>query len=268
MSPRVDAKAGETYWIAAEGYPMSPSSFSLRLRRATPPSNDGFSDARRVRVPGIHHGNLSDATTELGESGDEGRSVWYRIKPAATSRITVDTTGSSCTPDLIAATGSDVASLRRVAHAAGVMRFHASRGRVYDIRVACSHPGLGDYVLDISDGSIAGKGVDVKVAPDQTVTSVRRHGLHLSVGTRREANVSIEVRVNRRTQRRLGLSSPVLGHTRGHLDPGQRLPAGIALSPAASRALAGRDELNGTVRLTLLSHAPNRVLNVPFSVFD
>jgi hypothetical protein len=68
--------------------------------------------------------------------------------------------------------------------------------------------------------------------------------------------------VSRRTARRLGSRDQVIGHVRGVLGYGQSAPATIRLEPGAGRALAGRARLDATLRLTLLDHAPNRVMDV------
>ena len=126
------------------------------------------------------------------------------------------------------------------------------------------HYAGGEFSLDVSDGSIAGKGVALAIAPDQTVDGVRARGLRMVVSTRRKVTVGIELRVSRRTARRLDLPGQVLGRTRGTLQPGQKLPATLRLSAAARQALAHELELRATARLTLLnSSAPNRTLEVP-----
>jgi hypothetical protein len=180
--------------------------------------------------------------------------------------MTLDATGSACQLDIEVSTGSDVAARHEVWTASNVSRFPARRGTTYNVRLACASPNAGDYVLDLSDGSIQGKGITMDVAKGQTVRSVRSHGLQLSIATRRTASVTLDVMVSKPVMRRLGLSSRVLGHTSGTLEPGEQLPAGVMLSKAARRALAGRDHLDATVRLALRSQAPNRVMDVPVSL--
>jgi hypothetical protein len=96
------------------------------------------------------------------------------------------------------------------------------------------------------------------------VQSLLARGLRLTVGTRREAHVGLELRVSRRTARALGLRSRVLGRARGRLEPGQKLPAAIRVGAAARRALRGEIDLRATLRVTLLeSGAPNRTQDIP-----
>ena len=51
--------------------------------------------------------------------------------------------------------------------------YRLRRGRIYHASVDCSSPGYGDYGVRLSDGSIAGDGVELEVVPGQTVDSVR-----------------------------------------------------------------------------------------------
>jgi hypothetical protein len=266
-----EAVAGTTYSIAVtSGFETESSSFRLRIRPMPLPANDAFADARTVRIPGEYTGVLADATGELGEPRHAGQranhSVWFRIRPRRTGKLTIDTVGSSCTANLAAYTGSDVSRLREVASTgSGPIRFVAKRGRRYHIAVNCRFPGFGDYVLTVSDGSIRGKGVTAGVDSGQTVDSVRSRGLRMGVSTKREVIVGIELRVRPAVARALGLDSPVLGRARGRLKPRQTKPAVVRLSSDAARALRGEDELSAFIRVRLLkTSAPNRVLDVPF----
>jgi hypothetical protein len=261
---RFDAVAGQTYWIEVRG-DGARGEFTLSLHQVAAPANDAFADARRLRVPTLLHGNLEDGTVELGEKGvhEGSSSVWFTIRPKHTGRLTVDGSGSSCWPTVGAFTGGTVSSLHRVAEASRTVRFNAHRGRTYHLQLACTSGETGAYELDVSDGSIAGKGVTMKVRPGQSVGSVRRHGLRIDVGARRKVGVDIDLLVTRGTARHLHLRSGLLGHVRGTLGYRQQAPATILLNAAARRALAGRHHLAATLRLTLRDHAPNRVLTVP-----
>lgn len=270
---RLTPEAGTTYWVAVgNSWDAQHTSFTLRTRRAVAPSNDTFDGVRKVGVPGLYHGNMAEATGELGERGPQNtkpaHSVWYRFKAKYTGRLTVEATNSTCWPGVGVAvsTGTDLSSLHTVATAKGVVRFHAQRGHRYNVQVDCQNPGLGDYTLDLSDGSVSGKGLGAEIAKGQTVERVRHHGLKLTVSTRRETTVDIDLVLGKKAMHRLGLHDRVIGHVRGHLDPNDRVPAAIALTRAAKRALDGRDRLSATVRLTLLSNAPNRVMDVPVSL--
>jgi hypothetical protein len=258
-----DAVAGQTYWIQVGGS-QGAGAFRLDVRPATAPANDAFADARRIRVPGLYSGNLEDATTELGEPATSGGStVWYRIRPAHSGRLTADVGDSACDASVAAFTGSDLGELHPVGRERPTIRFAAQRGRTYRLRVACSGGVMGTYTLDVSDGSIEGKGVQMSVVPGQTVDGVRAHGLRLDVSARRKVGVAIDLLVSSTTRRRLGLADRVIGHVRGTLGYGQKAPATIRLERSARRALAGHDRLDATARLTLLDNAPNRVLERP-----
>ena len=271
--PRVafDAVAGRTYWIAAATaqipeLPQPEVPFNLRVRPAPLPINDAFAGARNVRVPGIYTGSMLDATAELGEPGHAGRpasrSLWYRFRARHAARHTIDVTGSAggAGAGVEVYTGEELASLRRVGShtGAGIVRFTARRGQLYHVAVDATYVRNGDVVLDVSDGSLAAKGVTVAVRTGQTVASIRARGLRLDVGTRRQVSVRLELVVTERTARRLGLRGTVLGRTRGTLEPGQRLAADIPLTSAVRRALRGEQELSATVKVSLLSNAPNR----------
>jgi hypothetical protein len=140
----------------------------------------------------------------------------------------------------------------------------ARRGRQYRLAVDCGVPRTGDFVLSVSDGSIKGKGVKLAVDPGQSVDGLREDGLRMTVSTKRRVGVGIELQVSRRTARRLGLDSRVLGRMSGAVDYNKALPAVLRVSRAARAALAGEEHLKATVRLEILhSDAPNRVLTVP-----
>ena len=149
--------------------------------------------------------------------------------------------------------------------AGDVVRFDAERGHTYRIKLgAQSDLETGDYKLWVSDGGIKGKGLAVDVAPGQTVAAVRAHGLHATVRARRRVRIRLELLVGSATARRLGLPDRVLGRAHGTVDYGQALPASIAVSPPARRALRGRTSLSATLRLVIADRrAPDRVLSRP-----
>lgn len=261
-----DAVAGQEYRIAVanrcEG--CWTVGFGLEVRPAAMPANDEFSQARTLRIPGKYSGNAADATAELGEAERHRHSVWYRIKPRRTGSLTIDLASRKCGgASMTLYTGSGLSSLRRVRSGIPI-RLTAVRGRVYRLVVDCTRPGLGDFVLSLSDGSIKGKGVKLAVTADQTVESVVANGLRMTVSAERRVGVGIDLRVSRAVARRLGLDSRVLGSTSGAVDYGKSLPAVLRLSRAARKALAGVEHLNASVRLEILrTDAPNRVLTVP-----
>jgi len=282
--PRVawEASAGSQYWIAVafeaqpgSGWHVSP--FPLRLREAPLPGNDAFAAARTVRVPGVYTGSLLDASAELGEPRVNGvvppHSLWFRFRARSSARMTVDV-GSFVRavrdPDAASAgvavyRGSSLSHLRPVAapRDLSVVRFSARRGERYFVQVFANGLGNGDFTLDISDGSIEGKGVTLEVVGGQTIRTVRARGLRVLAGARRRTTVELSLRVPSRVARGLGLKSTVLGRARGRLDYVQRLAADIPLTREAERALRGLDSLALVVRVQLLSKAPRRTLDVP-----
>ncbi len=264
-----DAVAGQDYRIAVANrcQGCGPARFDLEVRPAPLPANDDFSAARTLRIPGEYKGNVADATAELGEAERHRHSVWYRIKPRRTGDLTIDLDGRRCGgASMTLYTGSELQSLRRV-RSGDPIRLKARRGRVYRLVVDCTRPGLGDFVVSLSDGSIKGKGVKLAVAPNQSVDSVLANGLRMTVSAKRRVGVGIDLRVSNRTARRLGLKTRVLGRTSGAVDYGKSLPAVLRLTRAARRALADVEHLEATVRLEILrTDAPNRVLAVPLSV--
>ena len=263
---RFDAVAGQTYWIEVRG-DGALGDFTLAVRPLTAPSNDDFTDARFLRVPGQYHGLLEQGTTELGEPPLRGSgapsTVWFTVRPRHSSRLTVDGKGSSANVQFDVYTGSDTSELHHLAWGGTAVRFGVKAGRTYRIRLASFGGETGDYVLDVSDGSIAGKGVHMKVRPGQSVGSVRRHGVRLDVGARRTVGVDIDLLVSKSTARHLHLAGRRLGHVGGQLGYHQNVPATVRLNRAARRALAGRSHLRATLRLELRDKGPNRVLTVP-----
>ena len=207
-------------------------------------------------MPGRYTGNLADATAELGEPSHlrgvkPARSVWFRFRARRTGRLSIQATSPGCLSPVGVYTGTRLDAVHRVGGSNGTVRFRARRGQTYRVAVDCAASSLGDYELTISDGSIAGKGVKLKVDPGQTVASARSSGLKVDVTTRRKVHVGIELRVSSRTARTLGLGSRVLGRARGTLDYNEGLPANIRLSSAARRALSGVASLSASVRVTL-----------------
>ena len=263
-----DAVAGETYFVAVATSPAGPtdSRFQLRLRDMPLPANDAFADAKTIRIPGKYRGNAADATAELGEDESHSHSLWYRIKPRRTGKLTIDMVRGYCGGSMKLYTGRRLTSLRKIGDGPPI-RLMARRGRVYHLAVDCYSPSLGDFIVVLSDGSIKGKGVKLAVTEGQTVDSVRARGLRMTVTAERRVGVGIELKVSRATARRLGLQSTVLGTARGPVDYRRSLPVDLRLTRSASRALADVDHLEATVRLEILrTDAPNRVLTVPVSL--
>jgi hypothetical protein len=257
-----DAVAGETYWISG-GRTYTTGPYVVRIRPMPLPANDAFDDAVSVSVPGVHAGNLADATTELGEPGGE-HTVWYRFRARRTGRLSLTASGTCAQVSLYRGRTVDAlkpVKMRRFGY------FDARRGRVYHASVDCAYDGFGDYELRLSDGSIAGEGVEVAVDAGQTLETVRSRGLRLSVSAKRRVEIDLELRVSRSTARELGLDDRVLGRMHGRVTGGRALPAVIRFSREASRALEGETGLNATVRLELTkSTVPERFISVPVTL--
>ncbi len=257
-----DAVAGETYRISvARTYETGP--FKLRIRPMPLPDNDAFDDARTMRVPFVHAGNLADATAELGED-DATRSVWYRFRARRTGSHWLEATGTCATAKLFS--GGSVDEMRAV-EPRRTSGYRLRRGRIYHASVDCAAPGYGDYELRLSDGSIEGDGVTMEVVAGQTVDSVRSRGLRLSVSAARAVEMAIQLRVSKSTARTLGLESRVIGRLQGRLSANVARPAAVRLSREARRALEGKSGVNATLRLQLPeSPVPDQVLGVPVTL--
>jgi hypothetical protein len=251
-----DAVAGETYWISA-GRTYASGPFLLRIRPMPLPPNDSFDDAITLSATGEHTGNLADATTEFGEASGE-HTVWYRVRAPRTGRLWISASGCAHASLYEGRTVDELELLK----SGRWMRFDARRGRVYRVAVDCSFPGYGDYGIRVSDGSIAGEGVEMAVAAGQTLDSVRSRGLRLSVSAKSRVEVGLELRVSKSTARSLGLDSRVIGRAHGRVGAGRPLPAVVRLTRAARRALDGSTALNATLRLDLpKSTVPDRILS-------
>jgi hypothetical protein len=257
-----DAVAGETYRISvARTYQTGP--FELRIRPMPLPANDAFDDALTMGVPFVHAGNLADATAEFGED-DASHSVWYRFRARRTGTHWLETTSRCATPKLFS--GGSVDEMRAVEpRRRGGYRLR--RGRIYHASVDCGAPGYGDYEVRLSDGSIAGDGVELEVVPGQTVDSVRTRGLRLTVSAARAVEMAVQLRVSKTTAAGLGLESRVIGRLKGKLTPNVARPAAVRLTGEARRALEGESAVNATIRLQLPeSPLPDQVLNVPVTL--
>ena len=228
------------------------------------PANDAFDDALTLPVTGGEHaGNLADATTEFGEQ-DGRHTVWYRFRARRTGRLWINGSGACAQVSVYAGRGVDDLELLKTGR---FVRFDARRGRVYHASVDCSSPGYGDYNIRVSDGSIAGEGVELAVDAGQTLDSVRSRGVRLSVSAKSRVEVGLELTVSRSVARRLGLDSRVLGSARGKVMPGRPLPAAVRLTRRAQRALGDETSLKATVQLELSkSTVPDRFLSVPVTL--
>lgn len=96
----VRAVAGTTYRIAVTGARGDMGEFPLDWRKVTPPANDDFADARRLRGrEGVVSQVLRSATIEPGEPDHGGvpggASVWFAWRATSGGRVGFDTVGSN-----------------------------------------------------------------------------------------------------------------------------------------------------------------------------
>src|SRR5579884_2240991 len=127
--------------------PASGSSSSSRQAPAAPPSNDSFSAATVVTaLPTTFSASTAGATMESGEPspacGSIGATLWYAYTPSATTRVTVDTSGSGFDTVVGVYTGNAVNALAPVACDDDVggslqasVTFTATAGTTYRVQV-------------------------------------------------------------------------------------------------------------------------------------
>lgn len=129
---------------------------------AAPPANDDFADAEFVReLPVLDRGSVLEATREAGEPEHAGQavgpSVWYRIVPARSGRLSVNTCSARFDTVLSVYTGRSVGALTEVAsdddscgsQLGSHVVFQAEARVVYSIAVGV-YPGtdLGDGLFE------------------------------------------------------------------------------------------------------------------------
>lgn len=95
VAPRmVDSlQAGKTYYLRVAGEGGAGGPVTLSINPASPPANDLFANAADLSVPGTGTGELLLATDQAGEPSacftSGAPSVWYRVQPAQTGRMTL-----------------------------------------------------------------------------------------------------------------------------------------------------------------------------------
>ena len=91
----------------------SPASNAVTPSASLAPANDNFANAQVITgSSGTVAGTNVNATTEAGEPGSGGASVWYAYTvPSGGGVLQIDTCGSSFTPAVVAYTGSSVTAL-------------------------------------------------------------------------------------------------------------------------------------------------------------
>ena len=127
------------------------------------PGNDDFANAVWLNgSSGSTSGSNNGATFESGEPYHFGiaasatTSVWYRWVPAYSSRVTIDTIGSSFDTVIGVYLGSTIGGLSLVAHdddsgaygGASRVSFDAIAGATYNVAVAGFYGATGNYVLN------------------------------------------------------------------------------------------------------------------------
>jgi len=90
----------------------SPASNAVTPSASLAPANDNFANAQVITgASGTVTGTNVNATTEAGEPGPAGASVWYGWTGTQGGVVQIDTCGSSFTPAVAAYTGSAVNAL-------------------------------------------------------------------------------------------------------------------------------------------------------------
>jgi hypothetical protein len=90
----------------------SPASNAVTPSASLAPANDNFANAQVITGgSGSVAGTNVNATTEAGEPGSGGASVWYVYSVTSGGVLQIDTCGSSFTPLVTAYTGSSLTAL-------------------------------------------------------------------------------------------------------------------------------------------------------------
>ena len=117
----IPATAGETYWIAIDGYLGLEGSISLALAVDPRSVNDDATNAEVLPgdLPLTIAGDTTDATRQPGEAAhngvpSEGGSVWYRWTAAASGPVVLDSCDGELDPAVAVYTGDPLASPTRV----------------------------------------------------------------------------------------------------------------------------------------------------------
>ena len=111
------ATAGETYWIAVDGYNGQTGAFTL----ANPPVNDAFADAETLTgaLPIAASATNVGAGRQAGEPGHVGdlggASVWFSWTPDTSRTVVIDTCDSDFDTLLAVYTGDAVDALTPIA---------------------------------------------------------------------------------------------------------------------------------------------------------
>ncbi|HEX5418250.1 MAG TPA: Calx-beta domain-containing protein [Chloroflexota bacterium] len=198
---QLSAKAGQTYFIALDGFQGATG--NLTLNWEPPPVNDNFVSAAAIagptgRVTGTTIGATREPTEPLHAGFPGIGSVWYTWTATDDAVFRFDVTGSDFAPILAVYTGSSLDKLTPVASTLdmGVVTFTARRGTVYQIAVdgpdnsTCSpcKPNTGQVVLawDALQVSVG----DVTVTEGDGGTTPAKFPVNLSFATDQPVTVS------------------------------------------------------------------------------
>jgi hypothetical protein len=116
------------------------------LAQAAAPANHDLAGAQVVHVGDRATGTLVNATLQAGEPATSSEpvdhTIWFRLTPATTERLRLDTCGANPYSEVAVFTGSDVTTLTEVARgeygctSGGRVYIDAVAGTTYDVRVA------------------------------------------------------------------------------------------------------------------------------------
>jgi hypothetical protein len=127
--------------------------------KASPPANDAFAAAQAVTLPSQATAYTKSATTEAGEPSGytcgpsvvfASCTVWYRLVPATSGQVTIDTAGSDYLASLGVFTGSALGSLTPVTGACNLatvgtqsasVSFAATAGTTYWVQAGAAGVG-------------------------------------------------------------------------------------------------------------------------------
>jgi len=155
------ATAATEYRIAVDGYGGQTGEVVLNWQLVLAPPNDAFDAAQELQgASGTARGHNLAATRQEHEPEHAGKlggaSVWYRWIAPASTRVTIDTAGSTFTTLLAVYTGTSVQSLEEIAahhdaaHVRGYSRvdFDSIAGTEYRIAVDGYHDARGEIMLN------------------------------------------------------------------------------------------------------------------------
>ncbi|HKX82763.1 MAG TPA: VCBS repeat-containing protein [Pyrinomonadaceae bacterium] len=160
--------AGQTYYIAVDGYGSLVGSATLSLVLFAKAPNDNFVDATQINYPISSYPGLTQctvgATAEAGEPTHNGNggaaSVWYRFTTSVPRSITVSTVGSNFDTVLAVYTGTSVGALTEVVSnddfgpsgtRSSRVTFMASAGVVYRVALTGFNAHAGTSIIYFQD---------------------------------------------------------------------------------------------------------------------